>query len=56
MSKWKVALYLPIGVVWASVDEVYGGEVQYFDTLKDAENYGRSKNVVFEPVEVKPSN
>ena len=53
MSKWKVALYLPMGVVWASVDEVYGGEIQYFDTLEQAEAYGRSKApIVFEPVEV----
>ena len=52
MSKWKVALYMSFGVVWASVDEVYGGEIQYFDTLKEAEEYGRSKGVVYEPVEV----
>lgn len=53
MSKWKVALYMPFGVVWASIDEVYGGEIQYFDTLAQAEEYGKSKSVPFEPVEVR---
>lgn len=54
MSKYKVALYMPFGTVWATVDEVYGGEIKYFDTIEEATSYGHSKSpVVFEPVEVK---
>ena len=53
MSKWKVVLWMSFGAVWASVDEVYGGDIRYFDTLEEAQNYGRSKGVVYETVEVK---
>lgn len=52
-KKYKVILYFSFGAVYASVDEVYGGEVLYFNSLEEAERYGRSKTVPFEAVEAK---
>lgn len=50
---YKVILYFAFGAVYATENEQPDGDIKYFDTLKEAEDYGHSKGVVFEAVEVK---
>lgn len=52
-TKWKVILYFAFGAVYATDNEQPDGDIRYFDTEREAIIYGRSKGVVFEPVEVK---
>lgn len=51
MSKYIVKLYFSFGTIIATDNEQPDGDIRYFDSLADAENYGRSKNIVFEAVE-----
>jgi hypothetical protein len=48
MSKYKVLLYFSFAAFYATVDEVPNGETLLFDSLEEAERYGRSKSVPFE--------
>lgn len=43
---------MAFGPVYASIDDVYGGDIRYFNTEQEAENYARSKEVVYEVVKV----
>jgi len=52
-KKYKVLLYFSFAAFYATVDEQSGGEILYFNSLDEAERYGRSKSVPFEAVEVK---
>lgn len=52
ITKYKVILYMAFGPVYASIDDVYGGDIRYFNTEQEAENYARSKEVVYEVVKV----
>lgn len=50
---YKVILYFSFGAIVATKNKEPDGEPLLFSNLKDAEQYGRSTGLVFEPVEVK---
>lgn len=54
MSKWKLILYTAFGPVIAGENQHYGGDHKIFDTMEEANQYGESKKLPYEAVEVKP--
>jgi hypothetical protein len=54
MSKYKVVLYFFFGPTVATVNGVPDGEPLIFDTIQEANQYGRSKApILYEPLELK---
>lgn len=50
---YKVLLYFGFGTIYATVNEVPGGDILTFDTLEQAERYGATKGMPYEAVEVR---
>lgn len=50
---YKVILWFSFGAMYATEEEEFGGKVKVFETLEEAESYGRHKTVPFETILIK---